>query len=261
MKSVLKLMLEHGGGAAGFDADAAAFFASDATLSAMAGALKTAVNTLVLGLKADSLWTGAVALYPVVGGAAGAHSRNLRNPATFQLAYTATVTHSANGMVGDGATGFANTGIVPSVDFLADNKGCFGYYSRTDLNTTTTEVGSADTNTNRCRTRRVGQFYADFGSGLTAAVADSLGLSVVNIGTANLEGWKNGVKVIDGANTPGRSTNAMYLMALNNTGVAQEFSLRQCAFACFYSNGLSAVDQGNLYSRIQTYQTALGRNV
>lgn len=52
----------------------------------------------------------------------------------------------------------------------------------------------------------------------------------------------------------------MFLGALNNAGSAVNYSVRQCAFAS-YGNGLTTTDETNLYSRVQTFNTALNRNV
>jgi hypothetical protein len=59
------------GAASGYDVDAAAFFAR---VTAAGGTLtlteKTAVNTLVVQMKADGTWTSMKAIYPMVGASA-----------------------------------------------------------------------------------------------------------------------------------------------------------------------------------------------
>ena len=74
----------------------------------------SAVCTLVTSLKSASLWTGMDAIYPFVGGNALAHSFNLRNPAKYQITWVGGVTHDSNGITGDGATGYGDTGFNPS---------------------------------------------------------------------------------------------------------------------------------------------------
>ena len=66
---------------AGFvDPDAAAFFArvtaAGGTLSATE---QTAVNTLVVTMKADGTWTPMKAIYPMVGASAAACAQNLKS--------------------------------------------------------------------------------------------------------------------------------------------------------------------------------------
>ena len=58
------------------DADAAAFLAAagitDATIT-------SAINTLVIDMKDDGLWSKMDAIYPFVGGTATTHKFNLKN--------------------------------------------------------------------------------------------------------------------------------------------------------------------------------------
>jgi len=70
------------------DPDAAAFFArvtaAGGTLSATE---QTAVNTLVVQMKADGIWTAMKAIYPMVGASAAACAQNLKSSSftgTFQ---------------------------------------------------------------------------------------------------------------------------------------------------------------------------------
>ena len=60
-----------------FDPDAAAFFArvtaAGGTLSATE---KTAVNTLVVQMKTDGIWTKMKAIYPMVGASSAAFAQN-----------------------------------------------------------------------------------------------------------------------------------------------------------------------------------------
>lgn len=81
----------------------------------------SAICKLVLDLKTfgtPNYWSREVIIYPFVGGTAASHSINLVNPATFTLNYFGScalaAAHNANGMVGDGATGYAAAGIIPS---------------------------------------------------------------------------------------------------------------------------------------------------
>jgi len=77
-----------------FDTDAQAFLTAtgitDLTIS-------NAINDLVVGLKADSLWTKYKAIYPCVGGTAFTHKFNLKDPrdldAAFRLTYMMGLLH------------------------------------------------------------------------------------------------------------------------------------------------------------------------
>jgi hypothetical protein len=71
----------------------------------------TAVNNLVVGLKANSLWDKMQAIYPFVGGNAFSHKWNLKNPGdtdnAFRTQYVGSVVHSNDGVTSTG--GYINT--------------------------------------------------------------------------------------------------------------------------------------------------------
>lgn len=91
--------------------------------------LISAVTTLVANLKANNLWTTMDAIYPFIGGTAQAHSCNLRNPDTFNIAWTGGVTHDAFGITGDGVTGYGDTGFTGGN--LTPLSALIGVYNRT----------------------------------------------------------------------------------------------------------------------------------
>jgi len=68
---------------------------------------------LISNMKAIGTWQLCNAVYGFVGGTAGSHKFNWKDlrdvDAAFRLIYSGTVTHSANGMQGNGTTGYANT--------------------------------------------------------------------------------------------------------------------------------------------------------
>ncbi len=88
------------------DADAESFLTRAAITDATQ---RAAINALVLGLKANSLWTLLSAFYPFVGGSASAHSHNLKS-SSYQISWAGTVTHDSNGITGDGTTGWGDSG-------------------------------------------------------------------------------------------------------------------------------------------------------
>jgi len=94
----------------GYDTDASAYFNAAGITDTTQ---KNAVNQLVLDMKSASIWTKMQAIYPFVGGTATTHKWNLKNPsdtdAAFRIAFSGTITHNANGITGDGSTGWGNT--------------------------------------------------------------------------------------------------------------------------------------------------------
>jgi hypothetical protein len=91
---------------------------------------KSAVNALVIALKAGNVWTNVLhAVYPFVGGTASSHAVNLLAN-SFTISWTGGVTHDANGVTGDAATGFGDTGYNPGL-MQTTNSASYYVYERT----------------------------------------------------------------------------------------------------------------------------------
>jgi len=72
-----------------------------------------AVTALVTSARVHGWWDLCDIIYPFVGGTAGTHAQNLKS-SSFTITWNGTVTHNANGITGDGATGFGDTTYIPS---------------------------------------------------------------------------------------------------------------------------------------------------
>jgi hypothetical protein len=101
----------------GLDADARAFLIASGTYNNIT--IGNAINTFVVGLKAQGLWSFMDIIYPIVGGTAFSHKWNLKSPfdtnSAFRLTFSGGWTHDSNGMNGNGS-GYAETYFVPSVN-------------------------------------------------------------------------------------------------------------------------------------------------
>ena len=79
-----------------------------------------AINTLVLGLKSNNLWTKMQVIYPFVGGTAYSHKFNLKDPrdldAAFRIQFFGAVTHNNLG-VSSSAAGYGDTRFSPLNNF------------------------------------------------------------------------------------------------------------------------------------------------
>lgn len=71
---------------------------------------KEAINTLVLGLKAENIWNKIDLIMPILGGTEQSHLTNLKGSGTWVS--FGSWTHSAEGMIGNGTDAF----LLPSVD-------------------------------------------------------------------------------------------------------------------------------------------------
>ena len=130
------------------DADAQAFITAAAITDPTQ---QTAINNLVVGMKADGIWTKMKAIYPFVGGTASTHKWNLKDPrdldAAFRLVFNGGWTHSSNGATPNGTNGYADTKLVPS-SVLSQNSTHLSFYSRSNiLNTLQFEIGSFNVGT------------------------------------------------------------------------------------------------------------------
>jgi hypothetical protein len=75
-----------------------------------------AINTLVLGLKANNLWNKMQAIYPFVGGSAFTHKFNLKDPVdtnnAYRILWSGAIIHSDEGVAFNG-TSYGNTNFAP----------------------------------------------------------------------------------------------------------------------------------------------------
>ena len=225
-----------------------------------------AVNNLVIGMKADGIWTKMKAIYPIVGGSASSHAVNLKTPGTFNLTFASGVTHSANGMVGNGSSGYADTNFTPSTNGMLLNSAHLSFYSRTDLNTYQVEMGNWDgTSSTLLLIRQAGNgsVRMNNGSGLVNfANTNAQGFYLSNRTASNvIKAFKNGTsQVTSTLASNSLPTNKIALLSFNNTGLIDYYSTKQCAFSSI-GDGLTDTEAANFYTTVQAYQTALSRNV
>ena len=224
-----------------FDPDALAFFAR---VTAAGGTLtateQTAVNTLVVTLKANGIWTPMKAIYPMVGASAAACAQNLKS-SSFTGSFTSGWTFASTGVTGNGTSAYMNTTF--NHNLFAQNSGHLSIYNRTDALGLFTDIG-ADGSTNSCSSiwsrlsnLTYNQIHNATGSYQTVANTNSQGHYISN-----------------------RTGALLYIGALNAGGVAQYFSSRQYAFASM-GDGLTDTEASNFYTAVQAFQTTLSRQV
>lgn len=90
------------------DPNAAAFIAAAGITDSTEQA---AIIALVEELKAGDLWTGGVALYPIVGGTTAKNAFNLFNPSAYEITWVGTPVSGSAGIRSDG-TAYGRTGIT-----------------------------------------------------------------------------------------------------------------------------------------------------
>jgi hypothetical protein len=249
-----------------FDADAQAFFDRVTTAGgSLSTTEKNAVNTLVIALKANSLWTKMKAIYPMVGASAAACSRNLKAD-EFNGTFTSTGwTFASTGATPNGTSAYMNTNLLPSTQ-LTLNSSHLSFYSRTLSNGVEVEMGGEDgSNGSIIEIRTSGTSYYRINSGntyISSADSDSRAFYMSNRTASNIiNGWRNSTKVATGTvSSSGLAAQNVYIGAWNAIGLAQYFTTKECAFASI-GDGLTDAEVGLFYNSIQAFQTTLSRQV
>lgn len=249
-------------GGSAFDVDAQAFITATSITDPTQ---QSAVNQLVVDLKAASLWNKMKRIYPMIGGTADKHKYCLKSltNGTFYGGWT----HSANGSLANGTTGYFDTGFAASGN-LAQDSASFGLYVRNNAQGGWNGAeGTAASYYILLSPRRTDDnFYSLINQNyVPASVAstDSRGLFVANrINSSTVKGWKNGVNVSTnaGATSTGLGNNSIYFGAYNGFGSATAYCPWEYAFV-FVGDGLTDQNNSDLYTAVQAFQTTLSRNV
>ena len=249
-----------------YDADALAFMTA---ASITDNTQKTAVNTLVIDLKAANIWTKMKALYPFVGGSASSHKFNLKDPrdldAAYRLVFNGGWTHSSTGALPNGTTGYADTKLGAN---LLQTNNHLSYYSRTSTVNPECELGVFNDLPSGIlsQLRTANNYMSGQSAGIVffTTTISALGFWMGSkTSDTSRKGYLNGSlqatsTLPDNEVLP--SLN-LYLGARNKGGTTQEqFSTKQTAFASI-GDGLSDTEAANFYTAVQTYQTTLGRQV
>lgn len=255
------------------DADAAAFITATGIT---ARSQISAINTLVFSAKANGWWTRCNAIYPMVGGTATTHKYNLKDPqdtdGAFRLVFNGGWTHASTGALPNGTTGYADTKInMASV--LTLNNTAISLYSRNNLGSTGTVFwggyigGGGDKGI---------QFLPDFSGTLYSDIYDLTGgggrFSVSNtttqgyfmqsrVSSTDHKVYRNGSSLGGNGSTAGGLVSLnLFLSARNDNGTASSFNANECAFFTV-GLGISTALAATMYTDIQAYQTALGRQI
>lgn len=246
------------------DADAQAFITAAAITDPTQ---QSAVNKLVVDLKGYGVWSKMKAVYPFIGGTASAHKFNLKDPrnldAAFRLVFNGGWTHNSNGATPNGTNGYANT-YLNAYLYLSVNNSAHGAYLRSvgtgGLGLWTGESSRFDIlfNSSSLRYSAIGNAGQvnnnDVGSGF-----------VIGSRTANNSNklYRNGtLKVTSTATNTASNLGPNFLYSIGNAGAGSNLNFDSSNYAFnFISDGLSDTEAANLYTAVQTFNTALNRNV
>jgi len=255
----------------GIDPDALAFFnrvtAAGGTLS---NTEKTAIQNLVIQMKADNIWNLMKAIYPMVGASAAACSQNLKS-SSFTGSFSSGWTFASAGVTPNGASSYMDTNFNNQNNWTSTSNGSMGVSIRTNPGAVIqVDIGSG-TMSNGANSSVIYSRYAtgEFYSGLncTSLVPGTLNLSTIGffvtsrLNTTQYSRYKRGSSTINVTNTDAIGTNPnlnLYFGAGNNLGTASNFSNREYDF-CFIGDGLTQTQVDNYYAALQTFNTTLSR--
>jgi len=240
------------------DADAQAFVtAADIQDQVEANA----INNLVIGMKADGLWTKMKAVYPFVGGTSTSTSYNLRNTAQYQISWVGGWTWNNNGVLPGGVNGYGETNLNEN-SVLTLNNAHISVYLRTNSSLYSADIGAFDgTYQSNILPRLNNELYGRIHDTSAAATTnlDSKGYYIANrTNSSQVFVYKNTTKYTLSSTATNKVNNTFVFSRISQT--VGNYSDRQIAFSTI-GDGLTDTDVTNLNTRVTTFQTALNRNV
>jgi hypothetical protein len=191
---------------------------------------------------------------------------NLVNPvnsdAAFRLVFNGGWTHSSNGATPNGTNGYADTKLVPS-SVLSTSSAHFTKYNRTnDLIPNKLDGSFQDLNLSFFQLNYTTANGSIGNNGAaTYTPTDTRGLfNVTRTATNALKVFKNNTNLASSTDTITAIPNTNVFLGARNSNTIAFYNSYQVAFSSL-GDGLTDTDATNLYTRVQTYQTALSRQV
>jgi hypothetical protein len=236
----------------GFDPDAEAFFDR---VTAAGGTLSTteqlAINTLVIQMKADGIWTKMKAIYPMVGASAAACAQNLKS-SSFTGTFTTGWTFASTGVKPNGSA-WMDTNLNQSTT-MTNTSLHMSFYSKTLPVGFTGDMGILSSNT--LLLLRSNFFSNQCDANYIGTPQNTKGFYVGSRTSASLRrGFYNGSQVQEVTDAPNATASLNYYIGALNGGF---FSDKECAFASI-GDGLSNTNVSDFYNAVQAFQTTLGR--
>lgn len=246
------------------DTDAEAVInAIQATGATLTLAQKKACNDRVAAMKNDGTWTKRLAYYGFLGGTAAAHAINWKSPGTYNITWSGTISHDANGVLSSG--GHGDTGLTESL-FIATSTH-MALYSRIDRPAASErEFGNlSGTDSFEFIVKYGGNaaYYRSFASG-SAIEGSSVSyattgwfVGVREASTGKL--FRNGSLVVSATGNGSTATKTGNIGILRSSYL-NEYTRKQLASAAL-GQALSDAEVSADYTSEQAYQAALGRQV
>jgi len=249
---------------AALDTDAAEYIDALELTTTLTAVEISAINDLVITLKADGTWDTLYAMYLPIWADADANKYNLKDTFKYNISWSGSLTHGTNGVLSDGTTGYGNTNINQNI--IGTTNFTFGFYSGT---ITTTNAGYEMGVSFFGQVSRLNivegstHSFLIQGLALSPTFTASSGLHIgTRVSSTDIRYAKN--NTIIASSTTSASPTApnlnIYLLAHNSNGAAAAYSNLQCRVA-FIGIGISDTQIADMYTAIQTFLTTLGKQI
>lgn len=246
-----------------FDVDAQAFFDRVTTAGGtLSSSEKNAVNTLVIKMKNDGIWTKMKAIYPMVGASAEACKQNLKS-SSFTGSFSSGWTFSSNGVTGNGTGAYMDTGLNANTS-LNINSAHISYYRNTINSAIGLGVLMGINDLSLFLQPTASNFY---GSLATTNINDfsgsfnTTGFFIVNRPSSTTQKTIRNTTIVQTKTVTGSSYASSQNVFLSNYNTASTFATNsRCAFSSI-GDGLTDTEASNFYTSVQAFQTTLSRQV
>lgn len=250
----------------GVDPDAQAYFTAAGITDATQ---KTAYNAHVLRGRADGWYAKEQVAYPFIGGTFTAHKIDAINPSGTQLTKVNTVTDSANGVQGDGVSGYLLSGYNRNA--FPQTVMSIGIYVRAQPTADNMDFGSVD-NFGAGDTQFTSTYWAvnSFNcrnnlSGIPLSFSDELGATIfTRSATQDKLLIGSAAVAFQSQTTDAPTTNlavAWDIFCLDRNGVRSDFSNAQLSYYARLNDELTLAQAIAYRNSINQLQTDLGRAV
>jgi len=220
-----------------------------------------ALNTLETDLTTYGLTAKMKALYPMVGGTAAKHKFNFMDArdldAAYRLVFSGGWTHSSTGALPNGTNAYADTKLNTST-VLSISSAHISHYARTTPND---GVLMGNENLDCILQLSGGQLYGSLAAYFsnTTQAANAAFYMVNRPNGTNQKLIRNSTILLNDSRTSTSFSNKNILLGAYNGGPAYP-SNAEVAFSSI-GNGFTDTEAANFYTAVQTFQTALSRNV
>lgn len=243
-----------------FDPASLAFFA--AMTAPPSENRKEVINSLIVGLKAASLWTKLDWLLLLASHNAQASLINAKNPAKSASGVSSPTFTVDRGYTGNGSSSYVTTGEVLNFAgnvFALDSGFLYAYVNQDNINATQFAIGTISNETGRVAVGRAGQnatWKINNSSPYSYTASGKIGGHLISrtASTSSVR-YLNGVSVStnSGASTSVSLGNAAVLSSMG------EYSADRVGAAA-YGSGMNATEAQNFDTLMTAYLTAVGAN-